>query len=114
MSGDLNKRDLLCVQDTGAATCCTDITGFGVVGHLLEMLKASDDNDKFNKHFLLEHRYFGAEIDLDALPIMDGAVDALSQGVTSSLQSSNLTARRGIIGATDDSAGQNAIRAHKA
>ena len=39
------------------ATACTDITGFGLLGHLLEMVNAS---------------HVGIELDLDAVPIFAG------------------------------------------
>lgn len=57
------------------ATACTDITGFGLVGHLLEMVKASK---------------VGVELDLDALPILPGAIATVQAGIISSLQPQNL------------------------
>ena len=57
------------------ATACTDITGFGLLGHLLEMVKASR---------------VAIELDLAAIPILTGAIDTVKKGITSSLQSQNL------------------------
>ena len=57
------------------ATACTDITGFGLFGHLLEMVKASQ---------------VGVELDLDAIPILPGAIETLQAGITSSLHPQNL------------------------
>jgi selenide,water dikinase len=57
------------------ARACTDVTGFGLVGHLLEMLRASAVD---------------AEIALDAVPALDGALDLLRRGITSSLAPQNL------------------------
>ena len=57
------------------ATACTDITGFGLFGHLLEMVKASK---------------VGVELDLDAIPILPGAIETLQAGITSSLHPQNL------------------------
>jgi len=74
------------VQSAGpAATCllahratgCTDITGFGLLGHLLEMLRASD---------------MDAVLDPEAIPALDGAVSLLGRGVTSSLHADNIAA----------------------
>ena len=62
---------------THQATACTDITGFGLLGHLSEMLRASQ---------------VAAEISLAALPLLDGARDTLHQGILSSLHPQNLTA----------------------
>ena len=64
----------------GASTM-TDITGFGVVGHLLEILRASG---------------VGAEIDLEAMPLLDGALAVTQQGIFSSLQPQNLRLRRAL------------------
>lgn len=66
------------------ATACTDVTGFGLVGHLLEMVNASAVNVALN---------------LDSLPILDGARDTLAQGIVSSLQTQNLQAAPAIANA---------------
>ena len=58
------------------ATACTDITGFGLAGHLLEMLA----KDRIE-----------VSINLDDIPIMDGAVNSLKQGIFSSLHEDNRT-----------------------
>ncbi|MEO0947182.1 MAG: selenide, water dikinase SelD [Cyanobacteria bacterium J06641_5] len=63
-------------RDHGA-TALTDVTGFGLLGHLLEMVRASG---------------VGAEIELGALPSLPGALIALQQGLTSSLAPENATA----------------------
>jgi selenide,water dikinase len=59
------------------ATACTDVTGFGLLGHLLEMLRAS-----------------GADAVLDpaAIPALEGALALLDRGVTSSLHADNIAA----------------------
>ncbi|WP_246540123.1 selenide, water dikinase SelD [sulfur-oxidizing endosymbiont of Gigantopelta aegis] len=61
------------------ARACTDITGFGLLGHLAEMLKASK---------------LSAQIDLTALPILKGAHDMIAEGIFSSLQDDNLKLKR--------------------
>ncbi len=52
----------------------TDITGFGLAGHLLEMLQSSE---------------VAAVIDLDAVPCLPGAVEAIGSGIESTLAPSN-------------------------
>jgi selenide,water dikinase len=56
------------------ATGCTDVTGFGLAGHLLEMLRPTG---------------LGAEIDLAAVPALPGALECLRQGFASSLSPAN-------------------------
>ncbi len=56
------------------ATACTDLTGFGLLGHLLEMTRPSGVD---------------AELNLGALPLLDGALDCVRAGIVSSLQVSN-------------------------
>ena len=59
------------------ATACTDITGFGLLGHLMEMIKAS---------------LVGIELELEAIPILKGARETVQKGIVSSLQPENLRA----------------------
>lgn len=58
------------------ATGLTDVTGFGLVGHLLPMLGAD----------------LCAEVALGSLPVLPGALEALSAGVRSTMQAANETA----------------------
>ena len=67
------------------ATACTDVTGFGLLGHLLEMLRASA---------------MDARLDPDAIPALEGALALLGEGVTSSLHADNVAA----LAALDDAA----------
>jgi selenide,water dikinase len=61
------------------ATACTDITGFGLLGHLLEMVKASG---------------VAVRLNLETIPVLEGALETLQLGITSSLQPQNLGASR--------------------
>ncbi len=63
------------------ATACTDLTGFGIIGHLIEMTRASGVD---------------AELFLDQIPLLDGALDTVAAGILSSLQPANLRLRRAI------------------
>jgi len=65
-----------CLASHGA-TACTDVTGFGLLGHLMEMLTASGVD---------------ARLDPDAIPALDGALALLAGGLTSSLHDANLAA----------------------
>ncbi len=64
------------------ATACTDVTGFGLLGHLLEMLTASSAPELT----------VGARLDPEAIPALDGARALLAGGLTSSLHGANLAA----------------------
>ncbi|HEY8871521.1 MAG TPA: selenide, water dikinase SelD, partial [Stellaceae bacterium] len=64
------------------ATACTDVTGFGVLGHLVEMLTASGTPELT----------MGARLDPEAIPALDGALALLAGGLTSSLHDANRSA----------------------
>lgn len=68
-----NRAAATCLHAHGA-TACTDISGFGLVGHAAEMARASQVH---------------VEIDLDGLVMLDGAVDLSQSGIASSLYPQN-------------------------
>ncbi len=68
------------------ATACTDVTGFGLLGHLVEMLRASDVE---------------AELELRAVPVLHGAEETVRAGILSSLQPQNVRLRRAVAGTPD-------------
>lgn len=68
------------------ATACTDITGFGLLGHMVEMIRPSDVD---------------VEISLQALPLLDGALETVEMGILSSLQPANMRLRRAIANQTE-------------
>jgi selenide, water dikinase len=78
--------EMLKAQGTAAAVLApvaramTDVTGFGLAGHLLEMLEASG---------------VAAELRLDDVPLMPGALALAEAGVGSSLLPANLAALGG-------------------
>jgi len=63
------------------ATACTDLTGFGLLGHLVEMTRPSEVD---------------AELDLAALPVLDGSEETSAAGILSSLQPANVRLRRAL------------------
>jgi selenide,water dikinase len=71
-----------------AATAMTDVSGFGLAGHLGEMLRASRA---------------AAELDLAAIPLYPGARDLAEDGIVSTLLPENL-ALDGMIGGESDEA----------
>lgn len=86
-----NGRAASIVRRHGASAC-TDITGFGLVGHLLEMSRGSEAT---------------VAVDLPCVPLLDGAMECLAMGITSSLQPANTRLRRAV-------ANHDAVRAHAA
>ena len=60
----LNREASVAAMAAGAV-CATDVTGFGLLGHLLKLVRASQ---------------VSAEIDAAAVPYLDGARDALAAG----------------------------------
>ncbi|KAF5839250.1 AIR synthase-related protein [Dunaliella salina] len=58
-------------------TGCTDVTGFGLLGHLVEMTKPSQVH---------------AELFMQSVPLLNGAQETLGAGVTSSLHAQNARA----------------------
>jgi len=67
------------------ATACTDITGFGLLGHLMEMVQAS---------------HVAVELQMSAIPVLDGAIETTQQGIVSSLHAENLRVSRYISNLT--------------
>ena len=73
----------------GTATAMTDVTGFGLAGHLFEILEASG---------------VAAEIDLAAVPVLPGAQGLAALGVRSTIWKSNAELRGRMSSVCDDRA----------
>ncbi|GBG27907.1 Selenide, water dikinase 1 [Hondaea fermentalgiana] len=70
-----NKYAALLARDHDA-TACTDITGFGLIGHLVEMMQASDPS-------------LMATVQAEDVPMLEGAAECVEAGIFSSLQPQN-------------------------
>lgn len=68
-----NQRASQILREHGVRGC-TDLTGFGLAGHLLEMTRPSGVD---------------AELDLSALPVLSGALESAAAGHLSSLHEAN-------------------------
>jgi selenide,water dikinase len=75
-----NRLGAQCLREHGASAC-TDLTGFGLLGHLVEMTRPSGVD---------------AELDLAALPVLEGAEETSAAGILSSLQPANVRLRRAL------------------
>jgi len=60
-------------------TACTDVTGFGLLGHLGEMVQAAGVD---------------VELDVRTLPLLPGTAETLAQGLVSSMERQNTAAQR--------------------
>jgi selenide,water dikinase len=76
-----SNREAAAVLARHGARAATDVTGFGLLGHLVEMVRASDVD---------------VQLALDRIPVLDGARETIARGVFSSLQPQNIRLRRAI------------------
>lgn len=97
------------------ASACTDITGFGLMGHLREMIQGSllainpskvilenlEFNHLSNSFYQLKTSLISVELFLEAIPILEGALRTINLGITSSIQSKNLQASESIDNLTE-------------
>ena len=73
----VSNRAAAAVLAAHEVRAATDVTGFGLLGHLVEMLTASG---------------VGARLALDRVPVLDGARETLARGIVSSLHPQNARA----------------------
>ncbi len=77
------NRSAATVLRAHGAVAATDVTGFGLAGHLLEMLRASG---------------LDAELWLERVPLLDGALETATLGLLSSLHPANARLGAGLRG----------------
>lgn len=85
----ISNRAAAAILREHGASACTDVTGFGLAGHLLEMLRPSSAGA------------LGARIDLAAVPALPGALECLQRGLASSLHAANRRALAEIANAAE-------------
>ena len=76
-SMDTSNQQAMTLLQTHGVKALTDVTGFGLVGHLGEMLRASG---------------CGVNLTLDAVPVLPGALTLATRGVRSSIAQANARA----------------------
>jgi selenide,water dikinase len=87
-----SNRDAASVLLAHEVHAATDVTGFGLIGHLVEMMRASNVD---------------AVLVLPAIPLLEGLKETLAMGIFSSLQPQNVRLRRAIVNL--DEAGRNPL-----
>ena len=81
----LSNRDAALIASEHAVTAATDITGFGLAGHLLEMLPESGLPT------------LQVRLDIASLPLLEGLRQVFNDGITSTLQPGNAAGCAGSI-----------------
>jgi selenide, water dikinase len=77
-----SNRDAAGVLAAHGVHAATDVTGFGLIGHLVEMVRASN---------------LDVVLALPAIPLLEGLKETLAMGIFSSLQPQNVRLRRAIV-----------------
>jgi selenide,water dikinase len=77
----VSNRAAVGILQRRGATACTDVTGFGLLGHAVEMAKASN---------------VALEIRTSELPLLEGAAECVKDGIMSTLYPDNLRSQRAI------------------
>lgn len=75
-------------EDRGIHSC-TDVTGFGLIGHMLEMLIANDETEE-------DLESISASLTLENIPFFKGALEAAGDHISSSLYRENSRSRRAV------------------
>jgi selenide, water dikinase len=76
-----SNREAAAILAAHGVHASTDVTGFGLIGHLVEMARAGAVD---------------ATLDLAAIPLLDGVMETLRLGIFSSLHPQNVRLRRAI------------------
>eukprot|EP00386_Alphamonas_edax_P015173 GDKI01046433.1.p1 GENE.GDKI01046433.1~~GDKI01046433.1.p1 ORF type:complete len:486 (+),score=169.53 GDKI01046433.1:77-1459(+) len=100
-----NYQAALCLRRHGT-NACTDVTGFGLIGHLVEMIRASNRSNaqeylaraRAETETDIEKSKIGAELYMDALPLIDGALETVHKlGILSTLQPENIRLKKAVV-----------------
>ena len=75
---------------------CTDVTGFGLIGHLLEMLLANETSKNVQKKDDGDIPSLRAVLNIKHIPFYRGGIAASKQQIYSSLQKQNERNRRAV------------------
>jgi len=76
-----SNREAAMILARHGARAATDVTGFGLIGHLVEMTRASQ---------------VAVTVALDRVPVIEGARATIAMGIFSSVQPQNIRLRRAI------------------
>ena len=79
-----SSREAAAILREHGAHAATDVTGFGLIGHLAEMVRAAE---------------VSVVLAVDRVPLLDGAQQCVDSGILSSLQPQNVRLRRAIANA---------------
>lgn len=97
-----NSKSASILFDHGC-NACTDITGFGFLGHLLEMLQLPSEEEveepnKFhiNINSTKKRKLLSVLLKLSSMPLLPGAIECVKAGILSSLQPQNIRCARAI------------------
>ncbi|WP_320677434.1 selenide, water dikinase SelD [Prochlorococcus sp. MIT 1300] len=98
---ELQELSLQC-KDLDLVHACTDVTGFGLLGHLGEMLTTTN-----KKRELFHHQPLRIILKMESIPSIPGAIELLESGWKSTLAPSNRLASRFL---TEANIGDSSIR----
>lgn len=80
------------ILQTFSCSACTDVTGFGLMGHLLEMIQFGGGSRVGG----IEANTSAVQLSLSALPLLPGAAECVRQGILSSLHPENIRCARAV------------------
>lgn len=81
------NRTAAAILHQHGATACTDVTGFGLLGHLIEMIQYEDTGSgDAEQGPALPVQENAVELTLSTVPTLRGATQCIQAGIVSSLQ----------------------------
>jgi selenide,water dikinase len=64
-----------------SCVACTDLTGFGLLGHLIEMIQYESNEDETNT----SSQKTAVRLQLSQIPLLPGALECIEKGILSTL-----------------------------